>query len=73
LAKSTIVKYKTQLCQMLKVPYLVLLNAAYKPVWDLQENLLSYNLNVKKENKNQAEPKPTLSALLFASTNLFIP
>lgn len=50
---------------MLQVPFLQLKNAAYKPVWDLQENLLSHNLHIKKENRNQTEAKPTISSLIF--------
>lgn len=50
---------------MIEVSYLELKQAAYKPVWDLQEQILANNLSIKKNNKNTEENTPTINALIF--------
>lgn len=50
---------------MQKFPFLNLKNAAYKPVWDLQEAILAKNLDTKKTNKGKQEAEPTISSLIF--------
>lgn len=46
------------------VPFLSLRQSAYKPIWDLQEKILAYDLEAKKKNR-QGEPRETLNALFF--------
>lgn len=50
---------------MHQFPYLKLRQSAYKPVWDLQEEILAHNLNIKKLNKTSGLDHETLSTLLL--------
>ena len=49
----------------MKLPYLSLRKSVYKPVWDLQEEILSHNLLLKKENRSTDKNEPTLNTLLL--------
>ncbi|MBI1185318.1 lipoyl(octanoyl) transferase LipB [bacterium] len=50
---------------MIQMPYAVLSEARYKPVWDLQEKIMAYNLEQKKLAKNSSEPAQTISTFLL--------
>jgi len=50
---------------MLQLPYLSLRQSAYKPIWDLQEEILAHDLNIKKINKSSEQHKSTLSTLIL--------
>ena len=49
---------------MQTVPFLSLRQSAYKPIWDLQEKILAYNLETKK-NRKKGSNRETLNALFF--------
>lgn len=50
---------------MLQLPYLSLRQSAYKPIWDLQEEILAHDLKVKKFNKTSDQHQETVSTLIL--------
>lgn len=49
----------------MEVLYLIAKKANYKKYWDLQENILEYNLEIKKQNRLKSEEKPTLNVFII--------
>lgn len=54
---------------MQTLPLVFLKNAIYKPTWDLQEEILTYNLSIKKVNKGKVNTVPTISTFLLCEHN----